>query len=96
MFKNLKENLKKEITKKKIATIAIFAVTIIATIIAIVVNQSNEQSSKRKKIIADGELARAMTYDQFVDGDEAVNGTDNVKFSAFFLRDVNGDGYAEK
>ena len=96
MLKNLKEKLKKGITKKKIATIAIFAVAVIATIIAIVVNQTNEQSSKRKKIIADGELARAMTYDQFADGDDAIEGTDNVKFSAFFLRDINGDGYAEK
>ena len=96
MLKNLKEKLKKGITKKKIATITIFAVAVIIAIIAIVVNQSNEQSSKRKKIIADGELARAMTYDQFADGDDAIEGTDNVKFSAFFLRDVNGDGYAEK
>lgn len=96
MLKNLKEKLKKGITKKKITTIAIFAVAVIIAIIAIVVNQTNEQSSKRKKIIADGELARAMTYDQFEDGDEAVDGTDNVKFSAFFLRDVNNDGYAEK
>ena len=96
MLKNLKEKLKKGITKKKITTIAIFAVAVIIAIIAIVVNQSNEQSSKRKKIIADGELARAMTYDQFADGDDAIEGTDNVKFSAFFLRDVNGDGYAEK
>ena len=96
MLKNLKEKLKKGITKKKITTIAIFAVAVIIAIIAIVVNQSNEQSSKRKKIIADGELARAMTYDQFAEGDDAIEGTDNVKFSAFFLRDVNGDGYAEK
>ena len=37
-----------------------------------------------------------MTYGQYQDGDEAVDGTDNVKFNAFFLRDLNGDGYAEK
>ena len=96
MLKNLKGKFKKGFSKKEIISIAIFAVAIIATIIAIVVNQSNEQSSRRKKIVAGGELARAMTYDQFVDGDEAVDGTDNVKFSAFFLRDINGDGYAEK
>ena len=96
MLKNLKEKFKKEFSKKEIISIAIFVVVVIAIIIAIVVNQSNEQSSRRKKIIAGGELARAMTYDQFVDGDEAVDGTDNVKFSAFFLRDINGDGYAEK
>ena len=96
MLKNLKEKFKKGFSKKEIISIAIFAVVLIATIIAIIVNQTNEQSSRRKKIATDGELARAMTYDQFEDGDEAVDGTDNVKFSAFFLRDVNGDGYAEK
>ena len=95
MLKNLKEKFGKKFSRKKILSIAIFVVAVIATIIAIVVNQTSEQSSK-KKVVAEGELARAMTYDQFVDGDEAVDGTDNVKFSAFFLRDVNNDGYAEK
>ena len=52
--------------------------------------------NKTKDIITDPELARAMTYEQFEDGDDNVEGTDNVKFSAFFLRDINGDGYAEK
>ena len=41
------------------------------------------------------ELAKAMTYEEVKDGDEAVEGTDNVKFDAFFLRDINQDGYAE-
>lgn len=42
------------------------------------------------------ELARAMTYEQVVDGDEEVEGTNNcVQFDAFFLRDLDGDGYAE-
>ena len=95
MLKNLKEKFGKKFSRKKILSIAIFTVAIIATIIAIVVNQTSEQSSK-KKVIGDSELARAMTYNQFEDGDEAVDGTDNVKFSAFFLRDVNNDGYAEK
>ncbi|MBQ2937559.1 MAG: MucBP domain-containing protein [Clostridia bacterium] len=42
------------------------------------------------------ELARAMNYAEFEEGDDAVEGTDNVKFSAFFLRDLDGDDYAEK
>ena len=95
MLNNLYDKFGKKFSRKKILSIAIFAVAVIATIIAIVVNQTSEQSSK-KKVIGDSELARAMTYDQFEDGDEAVDGTDNVKFSAFFLRDINGDGYAEK
>ena len=57
---------------------------------------SGEKVSKKKGISTDPELARAMTYDQFEDGDENIEGTDNVKFSAFYLRDLDGDGYAEK
>ena len=41
------------------------------------------------------ENQRAMTYEQYKEGDEAVDGTNNVKFNAFFLRDLNGDGEAE-
>ena len=37
-----------------------------------------------------------MNYEEFTDKDEEVEGTENVKFSAFFLRDINQDGYAEK
>ena len=33
---------------------------------------------------------------EFEDGDEEIEGTNNVQFSAFFLRDLDGDGYAEK
>ena len=31
-----------------------------------------------------------------LDGDEKIDATENVKFSSFFLRDLDGDGYAEK
>ncbi len=41
-----------------------------------------------------GELARAMTYDRVQDGDEATN-SEYVNFDVFFLRDLDGDGYAE-
>ncbi len=42
------------------------------------------------------ELAKAMTYDQVQDGEEVVDGTDgHVNFDAFFLRDLNSDGFAE-
>ena len=45
----------------------------------------------------DAELARAMTYDQFKEEEEVVDGTNNcVQFSSFFLRDLDGDGYAER
>ena len=45
----------------------------------------------------DPELRRAITYDQFEEGSDIVEGSeDDIRFSAFFLRDINGDGYAEK
>jgi len=63
---------------------------------AIVLLTGNKMVNKANKLNLDPELARAMTYEQFEDGDEDIEGTDNVKFSAFFLRDLDGDGYAEK
>ena len=44
----------------------------------------------------DAELDVTRNYDLFEDGEENIANTDNVKFSAFFLRDIDGDGYAEK
>lgn len=68
--------------------IAILLVLLIAIIM---------QNIKRANIIkANPELGRAMNYEEFTDNDAKVEGTENIKFSAFFLRDINQDGYAEK
>ena len=93
MLKNKKQ---KTLPKKKILIGA--AIAIIAVIVAVIaiMMANKEEKTKKLKRVSDPELARAMTYDQFVDGDENIEGTDYVKFSAFFLRDVNNDGYAEK
>ena len=92
----LKNKNHKTLPKKKILIGA--AIAIIAVIVAVIaiMMANNEEKAKKLKRVSDPELARAMTYDQFVDGDENIEGTDYVKFSAFFLRDVNNDGYAEK
>ena len=85
------------ITKKRLA-IATAVLMLIALIGATVLTY---RKSKTNQII-DPELARAMTYEQFEEGSEDVYSTngetkvDNVKFSAFFLRDLDGDGDAEK
>ena len=42
-----------------------------------------------------GELAKAMTYGELTSDDEKTQ-SDFVKFSAFYLRDLDGDGYAER
>ena len=74
------------------------AVALFAIVVAVVAMLIADKGEKIKKsgVVAGSELARAMTYDQFEDGDEDIDGTDYVKFGAFFLRDVDGDGYAEK
>ena len=86
---------KVKLSKKKILTGVIVLITIATVFILSGINQE-ENKKKIKSIIADPELARAMTYEQFNDGDENIEGTNNVKFSAFFLRYINNDCYAEK
>ena len=42
------------------------------------------------------EIARSQEYDLVQEGENNVDGTnEHVKFDAFFLRDLDGDGYAE-
>ena len=84
-----------KITKKSLLIASGIAIALVAVIIAIAVVLSKGEATK-KIFIPDSELARAMTYDQFTDADSSVDGTDYVKFGAFFLRDINNDGYAEK
>ena len=74
---------------------AIMLVILIA--FTFVINYLLTRKDENNLIVSlDPELQRAMTYEKFEDGDENIEGTDNVKFSAFFLRDLDGDGYAEK
>ena len=50
----------------------------------------------RKSIEEVPEILRSRTYEQVEEGDETIDGTDYVTFDAYYLRDLNGDGYAEK
>lgn len=74
----------------------ILAGGVLAIILVIVVAVIMASIEKANLIKANPELGRAMNYEEFTDKDEEVEGTENVKFSAFFLRDINQDGYAEK
>ena len=81
--------------------VTLFCIFAIVVSVLYVMFSQNTDSVKKKKTM-DPELARAMTYEQFGDGSDDVYSADgetkvdNVKFSAFFLRDLDGDGYAEK
>ena len=89
--KGLKDEKQPEI-KRIIFLSAIVVVLFIAVIMCIVTLLRGRQSGIT---ISTSEIARSMTYDKVNKGEESVEGTDNVKFDAFFLRDLDGDGYAE-
>ncbi|MBR3613772.1 MAG: MucBP domain-containing protein [Clostridia bacterium] len=75
----------------------VFCLSIFVILLAIVgILAVKDKTITKSSITATPELMRAMQYEQFDDGDENLEATDNVKFSAFFLRDLDGDGYAEK
>ncbi|MCI8277736.1 MAG: hypothetical protein HFJ46_07540, partial [Clostridia bacterium] len=78
-----------KITNKKKFLIGIVLLILTVILVSILINVN------RRNSFIDQELARTMTYDIVQEGDENVEGTDFVKFDAFFLRDLNGDGYAE-
>ena len=75
---------------KKVIAIGTTAILALATIVGVyLLNRDNSLAG------ISPEIARSMEYEQVQDGDEDLEETNNVKFDAFFLRDLNGDGYAE-
>ena len=52
--------------------------------------------SRRDINSLDKELDVSKAYSVVRAGDEKISGTDYVTFDAFYLRDLDGDGYAEK
>lgn len=83
--------MKKTAKQKALFSLMIFFIILIAiTFVGI-------QAIKKSKLESlDLEDMRAMSYEQITDKDSKVNGTDCVQFSAYFTRDLNGDGKAEK
>ena len=91
-MKKIGENKKeRKILNKKTIGIGIAIILIAVITIAILIQQNRQIQN------VSPELARAMTYEQFLDGEEEVEGTNgSVKFRAFFLRDINNDGEADR
>ena len=75
---------------KKVIAIGTIAILALATIVGVyMLNRDNSLAG------ISPEIARSMEYEQVQEGDENLEETNNVKFDAFFLRDLDGDGYAE-
>ena len=85
----------------KFGIVAYLVIAIVLSAIAIF-TRSEKTETLSKNVNLEPELTRAMTYEQFSTGSDDVyditgeNKVDNVKFSSFFLRDLDGDGDAEK
>ena len=92
-FKASLKNLKEAITSNKKRTLITVGATLAVIVLAIIL--IFQSVNKTKISIMTPELAKAMTYDQVEEGDEVLDETANVQFDAFFLRDINNDGYAE-
>ena len=91
-FKQKLSSVKGTILKHKKITLIIAIVLVIVGVVSTLIYKNVEYA---RMLANNPELAKAMTYEEVKDGDENIEGTDNVKFDAFFLRDLNGDGYAE-
>ena len=90
------EKIKQKNKNLKIKVMSIVAIFVaIVAIVAILIITRNNSSNKLNRNITDPELARAMSYGELTEEDEKTQ-SENVRFSAYFARDLNGDGYAEK
>ena len=86
------KNLSTKTKKKIILAGLILAIIILTVAVGLFSTLKNSQKSTQ---IANPELARAMNYGELTSKDEETQ-SENVKFSVYFARDLNGDGYAEK
>lgn len=75
----------------KIVLVVILAVIAILMLFTYVTKKVENRTEN-----LDSELLRSKNYAQVTDEQSKVENTDFVKFSAFFTRDINGDGNAEK
>ena len=84
------KNKKRKSLNKKVIAIGTTAILALVTIVGVyMLNRDNNLAG------ISPEIARSMEYEQVQEGDENLEETNNVKFDAFFLKDLDGDGYAE-
>ncbi|MCI9366646.1 MAG: hypothetical protein HFJ54_09290, partial [Clostridia bacterium] len=95
--------MKEKFTKKNLILFLV-AIIVFLGIVILFANIFSPKSKIKNEKVNDAELARAREYARVEDGQEKVEITnstgekvnfDYVQFDAFFLRDLNGDGYAE-
>jgi hypothetical protein len=80
--------------RKKIILLSIIVISILVAILfgIFLWNQNTNNTSYE----VNSEIKRAASYNEITDSDYEVDNCEYVKFNAFFIRDLDGDGYAEK
>ncbi len=94
MEKSKRTDKKRVINKKLVTSTGIGLIVVILLGILLfnaMFNNTQQMSNKYNP-----ELAVAMEYPRVTAGEENVPNTNYVKFDAFFLKDLDGDGYADK
>lgn len=81
--------------KEVLLSVAILTIATICLSIFSFILKGTESTKELISISAKAEELRAMTFGEITEEDEKTN-SEYVKFSAFFVRDLDGDGYAEK
>ena len=81
--------------KKEKKVIILTLILAIITLCSVIITSTIKTTNKLSKI-TDPETLRALSYGKITDNDTYVEGCKNLEFSAFFTRDLDGDGNAEK
>ena len=77
---------------KKVKEIPLLIVVLLVVLLVAII--ANIVSNKKEKREMTPEIARSLEYNRVNDGDENTE-SEYVKFDAFFLKDLDGDGNAD-
>ena len=83
------------VQNKEKVTLSMIAVLAIVTMVMTAIYHAQKVQIREQLIATNPELARAMTYGELTEKDEETQ-SENVRFSVYFARDLNGDGYADR
>ena len=81
---------------KSVKVFYVIGAIIISLIVACAALFTNKKSTQKISGITDPEMLMELTYKPVTDQDKKIDNCEFVEFSAYFLRDLNNDGYAEK
>ena len=87
--------MNKIFSKNKKIKFLIVCFIVIAMILGISILNLKKQDTRSQSVV-DPEYMTELTYEELTDEDKLVENCDYVQFSAFFTRDLDNDGYAEK